>query len=93
MWGKLLEKNIATFRCYGTVSPAKRVRSPTPLPKNFHKGSFWESNIGRICALPFCFMRWICQHVHHFPTRAFRALGSRERLGTTNPIRSESCFV
>jgi len=37
LWGKLLEKNIATFRCYGTVSPAKRVRFPHAPFKNFLK--------------------------------------------------------
>ena len=35
MWGKLLKKNIATFRCYGNISQAKYYVSPTPLSRNF----------------------------------------------------------
>ena len=66
---------------------------PPITPSKLSKRKFWDIDIGKVCALPFCFAHWICQHVYRFSTRAFRALGSRKRLGTTNPIRSESCFV
>ena len=35
MWGKLLEKNIATFRCYDNISQAKYYVFPTPLSRTF----------------------------------------------------------
>ena len=33
MWGKLLKKNIATFRYYDNISQAKYYVSPTPLSR------------------------------------------------------------
>ena len=35
MWGKLLEENIATFRCYDNISLAKCYVSPTPPSRTF----------------------------------------------------------
>ena len=37
MWGNLLEKNIATFRCYGNISRAKYYVSPHPFQELSHK--------------------------------------------------------
>ena len=43
MWGnvfvgELLEKNIATFRCYGNISRAKYYVPPRPLKNLLAKG-------------------------------------------------------
>ena len=86
-WGTFRGRGYGTRFLGGTFE-----KVPPITPSKLSKRKFWESNIGKVCAFPFCFAHWICQHVHRFSTRASCALGSRKRLGTTNPIRSESCL-